>query len=243
MSPRLPHIPLPPIGLPVPRTLALPVRDLLRGVRKAMEGPRRLFEPMRSVLPRGFGDATGSVASGALRSIGLTRGPVGHPDELAAAARLAPSIFVTDGDFAAVFARLSYRGLRFVLSRLDRDDLLISETIAAFAFHHAIMQAALGDTASDRAAAVAVALTQHHVVGVAPGTGIGLSEGDITEGRLAIFVVMLWLLIERPKAAADEAALLSLCFDLALSEQAAIDAAQDDAARLSDLLATFARLI
>ena len=138
---------------------------------------------------------------------------------------------------------MAYFGLRTVPRRLDRNDLSVSETVAGFAFHTAVSNCPADADAASKAAAIAVSLTSHHVIGVAPGTSIGLDPQAVEACQVAAFVVLLWLLVERLETEAHEAELLDLCYAVSTAQRAAILAAKDDVAVLADLLRNYARMI
>ena len=138
---------------------------------------------------------------------------------------------------------MAYFGLRTVPRRLDRNDLSVSETVAGFAFHTAVSNCPADADAASKAAAIAVSLTSHHVIGVAPGTSIGLDPQALAACQVAAFVVLLWLLVERLETEAHEAELLDLCYAVSTAQRGVILAAKDDTLMLADLLRTYARMI
>ena len=60
---------------------------------------------------------------------------------------------------------------------------------------------------------------------------------------MAAFVVLLWLLVERPETEANEAELLDLCYAVGTAQRLEILAAKDDTLVLADLLRSDARMI
>ena len=97
--------------------------------------------------------------------------------------------------------------------------------------------------ASIKAAAIAVSLTSHQVIGIAPGTSFGLDGQAVEACQVAAFVVLLWLLVERLETEANEAELLDLCYSVSTAQRAVLLAAKDDTLMLADLLRTYARMI
>ena len=237
MSPRLPPLPLPQH---LAHDLGLPARDLLRGVRRAISGPLRLLEPVGAMLPEPVQHLVDDLRQSVKRGARSVSGADGAGDAGAVAAAMQPSVFSGQGDAVARFARVAYFGLRHVLRRLERADLSVSETVAGIAFHSALAQCPADSTPAQKAAAIAASLTSHHAIGIAPGTPLGLDAGAVEDSRLAGFVVMLWLLIERIEADPNEADLLELCCAVGVAQRAVILAAGDDTAAL---LLSYARMI
>ena len=236
---------LPPLPLPenLTQDLGLPARDILRGVRRAIAGPLRLLEPVGAMFPEPVQHLVDELRQSVKRGLREVSGADAAGDAGAAAAAMQPSVFTGSGDAVARFARVAYFGLNHVLGRLDRSDLSVSETVAGFAFHTALADCPADADAASKAAAIVASLTRHHVIGVAPGTSIGLDAQAVAECRLAAFVVLLWLLVERPETEANEAELLDLCYAVGMAQRAVILAATDDTPVLADLLRRDARMI
>ena len=248
MPSRLPPLPLPAdlahdLATNLAHDLGLPARDILRGVRRVIGGPLRLLEPVGAMLPEPVQHLVDDLRQSINRGLRQASGADVTGNAQTAAAAMQPSVFTGSGDAVARFARVAYFGLRYVLRRLDRGDLSVSETVAGFAFHTALSAFPADADASTKAAAIAVSLTSHHVFGVAPGTALGLDVLAVDDSRLAAFVVMLWLLIERLEPDPDEAELLDLCFRVSTAQRDAIIAANDDVAALAGLLHASARMI
>jgi hypothetical protein len=220
--------------LPLPRTLALPTRDFLRGMRRAVSVRRG---PLGTVLAA-LGPAR-SEAPGASSRSRLTAMTPADRAILAEAGALLPGAL--DGARTRALVSIVYRGLSILLERLNRTDLMISETVVDYGLRIGLRSAA--DTPAERAAAIAISLLRHHAIGCAPGTPLALRDGDMRDERLAIAAVMLWLVIERGGRASAEADLLSLCFEVASLEEGAIREAGEEPAEMARLLRTFAPLI
>ena len=241
---RLPPLPLPEnVTQDLAQDLGLPARDILRGVRRMIAGPLRLLEPVGAMFPEPVQHVVDDLRQSVKRGVREVSGADAAGDADAVAAAMQPSVFTGSGDAVARFARVAYFGLRHVLRRLDRQDLSVSETVAGFAFHTALSDCPADADAASKAAAIAASLTRHHVIGVAPGTGIGLDAVAVAESRLAAFVVLLWLLLERPETEANEAELLDLCYAVGTAQRLEILAAEDDTLVLADLLRSDARMI
>ncbi len=207
--------------LPDPREIALPMKDVLRGVRHALrEGRRRLdLGPVAAPLD--------AVAAGV--------------EEFTSAAAHTILDFPTQGaglgglrdDGSDLrFAQTVYHGLDRVLARLGLGALMVSETLAAEAFR--TVQGRDGALAIEEYAADLLAELQAlRVVGHPPGLATVEDEGVL----VAHFAVMLWLLVERDVAGEDEDALLDTCTDVAEAERGAVLAAGADRAALAQLLA------
>ena len=238
---------LPPLPMTenLAHDLGLPARDILRGVRRAISGPLRLLEPVGAMFPEPVQHLVDDLRQSVKRGLRQAAGADAAGDADAVAAAMQPSVFAGSGsgDAVARFARVAYFGLSFVLRRLGRDDLSVSETVAGFAFHTALSACPAQADASAKAAAIAFSLTLHHVIGVAPGTSLGLDAQAVDDSRLAAFVVMLWLLVERLETDPDEAELLDLCFRVSSAQRAEIIAVKQDVVALSQLLHSSARMI
>lgn len=233
---------------PDPRAAALPAKDLLRGARAMARAAGAALEPLERELP----DPLRRVARGAAAGLESAAARV----RLAArglAARILPgadggdhllsheldAIMGAEGA-AALFADAAAHGLDFTLHRRGRDDLMVSETLAAFAYRAA--RGAGGDR-FETGARLHLALLERHAVGRAPGTSLGLSAEDLAEARHAGFAVTLWMLVERDAPREDEDELLALCADLTEARRAEIDAAGEDPTALAALFAASAELI
>lgn len=240
MPSRLPPLPLP---ADLAHDLGLPARDILRGVRRVIAGPLRLLEPVGAMFPEPVQHLVDDLRQSVNRGLRQASGADATGDADAVAAGMQPSVFTGSGDAVARFARVAYFGLRYVLRRLDRSDLSVSETVAGFAFHTAVSGCPADADASTKAAAIVVSLTSHHVIGVAPGTSFGLDPQAVETCQVAAFVVLLWLLVERLETEANEAELLDLCYAVSTAQRAVILAAKDDTPVLADLLRTYARMI
>ena len=236
---------LPPLPLPesLAHDLGLPARDILRGVRRAISGPLRLLEPVGAMFPEPVQQLVDDLRKSLQRGVREVSGAAQPGDAEAVAAAMEPSVFLGSGDAVARFARVAYFGLGFVLRRLGREDLSVSETVAGFAFHTALSACPMKADATAKAAAIAVSLTSHHVIGIVPGTSIGLDAQAIDDSRLAAFVVMLWLLVERLETDPDEAELLDLCYSVSSAQRAEIIAEKQDVLALARMLHTYSRMI
>ena len=228
MPPRVPPLPL-------PNELSMPVRDILRGLRHGLGQPPRLAEPVDAALPGILRNVATQVAE--LASAGLPPARSGTQAALDRAAEL--SGLTPDKATADLAAHIIYHGSNFALSHLGRGDLMVSETVARIAYDSAMAQAD-GDS-FERAGALYQSLLSHHVVGVAPGTGIGLTEADRAPTQTALLAVLLWMLVERNGAPQPEAEVLTLCVDVATSILA--EAAPGDPADLAQIFKTHAGVI
>ena len=245
---RLPPLPLPHdlatnLAHDLAQDLGLPARDILRGVRLMLAGPLRLLEPVGAMFPEPVQHLVDDLRQSVKRGVREASGADAADDADAVAAAMQPSVFTGSGDAVARFARVAYFGLRYVLRRLDRNDLSVSETVAGFAFHTALSDCPADTDAASKAAAIAASLTRLHAIGLAPGTSVGLDAQAVAQCRLAGFVVLLWLLVERPETEATEAELLDLCYTVGMAQRLEILAATDDIAVLADLLRRDARMI
>lgn len=224
-------------NLPNLRQLALPARDLARGLRHGLARARGL-----APLPGPLRDIAGGMISNVEGLAGTARAAVSR---LRPGARTPHSLSEIAGghDPALHFAAAAAYGLGLALRRMGRDDLLVSETVAAVAYRGSAAGSASEAGMPEIAARLALALSQHHAAGVMPGTPIGLGATDARQLLLAAYAVMLWMTIERDAAREDEDGLLALCVDLTVSlgdEIAAASAAPD---RLAALIAAHAEMV
>lgn len=204
------------------RALALPAKDLARGLKHGLEQSRRLTAPMREALPDPVRDFARGVVAELEGLAGSAREAVGG------GARRAGSLarIAAEADPALAFARAASFGFEVALARLGRADLMASETLAAVAWRSA------GGTGPEAAARLVLALEQAHVAGLVPGTPLGIGTGEARVLRLAGAAVLLWMLVERD-VRDDEAGLLGLCLDVIGTIEAEVLAAgAEDLARM-----------
>jgi len=229
------------ILLPNLRELTLPARDFARGVKHALGHSRRLA-PVRDALPEPLRGFAREVASEIEGLAGVAREGVALLQRYTAA-RFGLAEIVVCPEPALRFAEAARYGLEAAVARMGRDDLMASATVAAIAYRTSASLGEPGERLPRAAARLAVALVQHHAVGPAPGTTLGLGVDETQTAMLAGFAVMLWMTIERDAAREDEAGLLVVCIDLTLSLAGEITAAWMDPDRLATLMAHYADVV
>ena len=226
---------------PPPKALALPLKDALRGLRMTADRSRAAFGPLLALIPGPAGalprtvDAAASWARSATTRAVRTFDPTAADITTSGLAAIAAS-----PEPELLFAEAAYRGLSDALRALGEERFLISQTLAAYAW------ASLADASNKgavRAADLMVAMSEHHVVGPAPGTPLGLGETERSTIRMAAFATMLWLLAERVEPLGDEVELRAIAVDMALALRQEIEAAGDDPSALAALFATYAEVL
>ncbi len=219
--------------LPLPSELSMPVRDILRGLRKTLNGPPKLADSVEAALPAVLRDIAQGVARFARAGLDPQTPPRPCLDRVAQLHG-----FDADRATADLFADLAYRGLEFVLARQERPDLMVSETIARIAYDSA-MANTTGD-AFHRAQDLFQNLRDHHVIGAAPGTPLGLTASDNRIIQIALLALLLWMLVERDATPQPEAEVLALCADVAAS---IFDQSPGDQKDLAKIFETYAGAI
>lgn len=220
---------------PLLRDLALPARDILRGLKHGLG-----LAPLREVVPDPLRGPAHAVAAGVDRAarVALWRRRGAEAPGVVALAEILAS-----RGAAPRFAAAARHGLDAALRRMGRVDLMVSETVAALAWRAALGAAGPDAARSDLAARLALSLVEHHAAGAAPGTPLGIGAEETRLARLAAFATLLWMILERDAAREDEAALLALCVDLTASLADEVAAADADPGRLAALLAAYAPLV
>lgn len=219
--------------LPLPSELSMPVRDILRGLRKTLSGPPKLADPVEAALPLELKDIAQGVARFARAGLDPLTPPRPGLDRVTQLLG-----FSADRATADLFADLAYRGLGLVLARQERSDLMVSETLARIAYDSAMANAA-GD-AFHRARDLYQNLRDHHVIGAAPGTGLGLEAADTRVIQIALLALLLWMLVARDATPQPEAEVLALCADVAAS---IFDQAPREQTDLAQVFETYAAVI
>lgn len=208
----------------IARDLGLPGRDILRGVRSTLAPAKALLpEPVQIVLKK----LDASMVSAAL------------PNSLKTGA----DFFSGDYADSVQFAMVAHAGLTKILHFMQRDHLMVSETVLALACRRAGVHSQKHRCASRAAAAIASGIMQHHAVGCMPGTPYGLGRDDADDICVATFALVLWLLVDRPDSDQSEADLLKLCYDVAVIQRGDILSAMSDEVQFAALLDANARMI
>ena len=193
----------------VSTSLAMPLRDMARGLMAAGQASHELLPPPlrgHPAIEGAFRRANGLATRVGARVFGAD---APGPGDI----RLAATFRTNDARaLKALVCALAFAVERVIAEHPDAR-LLVSETVAL---------AALGgrrrsetDRAS-RAGAIAHVLHGAHAIAPAPGTPLPpASEGDAALAMRALFAATLWLLAERPADAREEPVVLELCVRLA----------------------------
>ena len=223
----------------VPSALRLPLRDALRGVRKASELSDDLLKPVREALPepvRDFlRDALQTAEAAGQR---VVSSPNPTADEMAETVAALQGHVGETGTTARVIAF----GLETALAA-RQSRLLVSETVAALAVRGAFDNLPDNTTPAARAVAAYRALSADHVAGRMPGTGIALGQSDEVDIDAALLTVMLWLLAERPADPDEEQAIVGIAAGLLTATLENEDLRTLDDEALADRLDELAGLI
>jgi len=205
----------------------MPLRDMLRGAMVIEAESRSMLEPAAARLPAPLRHIMGLVGQ-ALDSVkaSTVRAERPSPSEIRRAAQDLAQRSAAPSDIPG-FGRVAAFGLETALRSLGVDHLLVSETVATVVFARISRQRLPRIRPQDRAAQIAAELTQRHVAGAAPGTGVALGRDDRERIQLAILAVMIWLLAERPLGEKDEERILLLSVALAQSLAPEFHAAHD----------------
>ncbi len=236
---------------------ALPVKDVLRGVRHGLRSIRNTAVSLQSKLP----GPLGALGASTIGHVDRFVAKVDQNSSLVAHRYLDPEVarnggtaafaqLITRPDAAVLFAKIAYDNLKLVISYicedLDRNDrYFISETLAAIAYQRAAGGFAARTDEIEKAALVLEAMLRVGVVRTSTSTSAAHSADDTVRqpAVTACFAVMLWLLVERDHGPEDEEPLLLACCDLAMVLREEIAAAGEDAETLADLLKTHVDMV
>lgn len=234
------RLPIP--RLPIPGELRMPLRDALTGVRRSVFETARLMEPLETILPEPV-QALVHRTGERLRSEASEILDARDKDWIVSVAKLGQ--IGTGRDYGVALAGALRPALTIIFRSLDADVPLISETMIAVAHRAASADFGALASPSERAACLALALREHHVMGDAPGTPLTRDVSDQVQVDLALFAALLWVLVERDGEGdeAGERALLALTTEVALSCQEDVTQAFTSRAALTRLLASCAAMI
>lgn len=238
--------PRPPLRIPRPEDLAIPLRDLFRGVQQAARIPMALAQPVVSHLPDPVRDTLSQIGQ---------RAEVIYKDSLTIWRPSAPEIrrattLLTDAnpsDLAAT-GRVVAWALEVALARQDNTpQFFISETVVTLALDEALSKTATDADPSARAAAVLFAVVSHGL-GPSPDTfpSPRMTPERIAQLRSAAFAAALFLLAERSVDLDDEIRILSYAItitDLIAAEIHAAAEPVDNATHIAALLRQHAEMI
>lgn len=227
----------PPLRIPRPEDLAIPLRDLIRGVQQAARIPMALAQPVVSHLPDPVRDTLSQIGQ---------RAEVIYNDSLTIWRPSAPEIrrgtaFLTDAnpsDLAAT-GRVVAWALEVALARQDNTpQFFISETVVTLALDEALTKTATDADPSTRAAEVLFAVVSHGL-GPSPDTfpSPRMTPERIAQLRSAAFAAALFLLAERSVDLDDEIRILSYAITITDLIAAEIHAAAEPVDKTSHIAA------
>ncbi len=228
-----------------PARAALPLKDALKGLRFTLRQGRRLLEPVTARMPGPLDEVLERVDHLADDAVRVSGRALERLFDLRAQVASVPDLPAshTAAQSDARFAQAAGRALEFALARYGADRLMVSETLLARSYQAVAGQAFQGLEA--QAAALMLHMLEHRVIGIVPGTGLGLDATDRVVAAMATFAVMLWLLTDRDADAEGqrEEDLLAICCDVAQALHSEILVIGEDAAALAALLAHHAEVI
>lgn len=238
--------PRPPLRIPRPQDLAMPLRDLIRGVQQAARIPMALAQPVVSHLPDPMRDTLSQIGQ---------RAEVIYNDSLniwrpSASEIKQATAFLTDenpSDLAAT-GRVIAWALDVALARQENTPrFFISETVVTLALDESLGKSAADAEPSAHAAAAMFAIVSH---------GLGPSPDEFPTPRMtpertaklrsAAFAAALFLLAERSADLDDEIRILSYAItitDLIAAEIHAAAEHADSAVHIAALLRQHAEMI
>ena len=223
-------------------SLAMPLRDLRRGLMEAGRVPRDLVGPiardlLARDLPPGAREAVSLVREAAHRAEGrMFDADAPPPREIA---RAAESLRTGERDGTRTLARVLCFGVERALAALPRARLLVSETVAAAI----VADIPMSGDAAERAARIGGALLRDHAVGPVPGTPVPIVASDRPVALRGVHASLLWLLAERPDDPDDEPAIFEICLRLSEGLADEIEHAFETPERLAGELRSLSELV
>ncbi|MCA8878404.1 MAG: hypothetical protein KDA73_00325 [Rhodobacteraceae bacterium] len=197
--------------LPVPRTLGMHLRDILRGISAVAEVTEDALKPAAALLPErvqsSFRSALSAIEDAGSRA---TTPEIDLSDIGVAAAFLRDG--PTDDDDVRRFVRVLAHAWQKLKTGRAAARPVFSETLAAMEID--ALRMADAPSASARAAAIAMDLRRSHVAGRFPGTPFAPSAAERTAIDLTLFAALVWLLADRESAMGDEERVLELAYAL-----------------------------
>lgn len=219
----------------VVRSLKGPFRDILRGVTSVAGATEDMLQPAVRALPGPLRDA----ARQALRTLEGQGDRLMTPNTTQDDIRRAASFLRGDacgrGDAACCARVLAFAWTR--LRSADPDDHhMLSETVAASRLVALRRGGPRG--AADHAAHLFADLRGWHVAGHAPGLPVPLSRDEQDAVDLKLMAVTVWLLSDRGRDLAEDAALLDMSMALVRACRDSVLGAIGDPVRLARELKT-----
>lgn len=238
--------PRPPLRIPRPQDLAMPLRDLIRGMQQAARIPMALAQPVVSHLPDPVRDTLSQIGQ---------RAEVIYKDSLtiwrpSASEIIQATAFLTDAkpsDLAATGRVVAWALERALAHQDNTPRFFISETVVTLALDESLAKTAVDAEPSAHAVAAMFAVVSH---------GLGPSPDEFPTPRMtpertarlriAAFAAALFLLAERSADLDDEIRILSYAItitDLIAAEIHATSEHADSAAHTAALLRQHAEMI
>ncbi len=230
--PRIPH----------PDELALPLRDLMRGLQYAARIPMALAQPVVSHLPGPLRDTLSQIGQRAetIYKDSLTIWRPTTSEIRHAAARL------TDAKASdlAVTGRVVAWAMEVALAQEDAAAFVISETVVTLAMSDSLTRHSPDAGPAERAAHSMLAIVAY---GMGPNAqefpSPRMTPERYAQIRAAAFAAMLYLMAERPANEDEEMRILSYAITIAELIAADIHAAADETESIAELLRTHAEMI
>lgn len=236
--------------------VALPVKDVLRGVRYGLRSVRDTAASLQSKLP----GPLGTLGAATIEHVDWLATKVDRNSSHVVRRYLDPLI-MRDADRAVfsklitlpnapvLFAKAVYDHLKpsvaYIARTLDLDEhVFISEMLAAVAYQR--VAATLNDVDDvEKAAVLLTSMLETGVIRTATSQSAAESTDPATRrlAKMACFGIVLWLAVKADEEDADEEGLLFTCCDLAMALDAEIDAADDDEAALAGLLRHYVGMV
>lgn len=235
------------------RSLALSIKDGLRGVRHVLQSLRNRFVSLTKASPtpvRKVGQALIDRFDRIADQVDRNTSRIVHRyldpniSRSADTAVLSRIIALEEGKASIVFAKLNYDNLKpvvaYLCDKFDHEDhFFISETLGAVAYGRGVAEFDNSENEAVKAAALVRALLRIGMVRTSTSTNAGNSTEETTRliAQLASFTVILWLVIERESTPESEDSLLFDCCDFALAQTEKISLAIDNKSDLAELIA------
>lgn len=208
---------------PNPRTLTLPLRDLVRGIRQHAGPAAFIMSKASEVLPGPLRHALKNITPFDPNNADISGPPEALIVAQAAAAMRGREMSATQMAACAGFA------CSILLAEAQEEDMLVSETIFALCWHDAEIQ-------QHRAAAFLHAMIRRQPFGVAPGLPAP-GQGPAPELLMRICVgVVLWLLTEPGDSNTTEEELVRISGWLGAGTVEACQNAWDERPALNSIL-------
>lgn len=238
-------------------TVALPLKEALRGIRHILRAVRDRVACVLSALPnrvRPLGSAAVKQFDRVADRVDRRSSYLAHryfdPQIAPDAETAALSKLIKRDDAAVFFAKVAYDNLKLVTAYIchslgHEENYFISEMLAALAFRRAESRFATTTSDREKAGLLLASMYQTGILRTSASANAAKSADASVEklARIAGFSTMLWLNVEKDCAPEGEEALLFACCDLAIAIADDIVSAGDDAEELTELLSANAGLV